>query len=166
MLNFVKSFLFSLVIVAISIFAILIIEKLDSYFGIKNFRSDISIVAGLIFLLIGVIFRIWAAWTFYQNQLRVITLTPQHTFIRSGPYKFSRNPLYVGIVSIALGSALLFGSLIGFISSVLIFLGWDVYVKRVEEKALEKKFGDSYIKYKQGVPRWLGFKKIMEDNAG
>jgi len=155
MLNFIKSFLFSLIIVAISIFTISIIEKLDSFFGIKNFRSDISIVAGLIFLLIGVIFRIWSAWIFYQNQLKVITLTPQHTFIRSGPYKFSRNPLYIGIISIALGSALLFGSLIGVFSAFLIFVGWDIYVKYVEEKTLEKKFGDNYIKYKQEVSRWL-----------
>ena len=155
MLNFIKSFLFSLIIVAISIFTISIIEKLDSFFGIKNFRSDISIVAGLILLLIGVIFRIWSAWIFYQNQLKVITLTPQHTFIRSGPYKFSRNPLYIGIISIALGSALLFGSLIGVFSAFLIFVGWDIYVKHVEEKTLEKKFGDNYIKYKQEVSRWL-----------
>lgn len=158
MFNFVKSFLFSLVIVAISIFAMVMIEKIDLYFDIKKFDSNINITAGLVFLLLGVIFRVWAAWTFYQNRLKVITLTPQHTFVKSGLYSFSRNPLYLGIVGIAFGSALLFGSLIGVICAILIFISWHMYVKFVEEKRLEKKFGESYIRYKQEVPRWLGFK--------
>lgn len=155
MFNFIKSFLFSIALVVIGILVMFIIEKVDLLLGLENFRSNFSLLIGIIFLIIGVVIRTWATLIFYQNRLKVVTLNPQHTFVKSGPYKFSRNPLYIGIISIALGSSLLFGSPTGVIAAILVFIGWDIYVGRVEEKRLERKFGDSYAQYKQEVPRWL-----------
>lgn len=136
----------------------LIVKKLDSLLGIKDFYSAPSVIVGIFILTIGFILRIRASFIFYQNNLKVISLRPQQTFVKSGPYKFSRNPLYLGIIGIILGLALLFGSPNGVIFSFLVFLSWDLYARLFEEKTLERKFGEDYLQYKQEVPRWIGFK--------
>jgi protein-S-isoprenylcysteine O-methyltransferase Ste14 len=68
--------------------------------------------AGALFLLgLGFLVRLWATFHFYVHNMRVISLEPQSTLITSGPYRFSRNPLYLGgNVFIFFGAALLLGS--------------------------------------------------------
>lgn len=155
MLIALKSFLFSVVIVVMALFSILVVENLDSLFGLPNFQSVFSIATGVAFLFLGIVLRIWSAYIFYKNRLKVIVLKPQHTLVKVGPYKFSRNPLYIGIVSIVFGIALVFGSPSSIIFSFLVFIGWDVYVRFHEEKTLEKRFGERYFQYKRQVARWL-----------
>jgi protein-S-isoprenylcysteine O-methyltransferase Ste14 len=75
-----------------------------------------------------------------------------------GPYRLTRNPMYVAELGLWLGWAILFGSLpvlIGFLvlSSVVTF----VFVPH-EERTLEAAFGQTYLQYKSRVPRW--FRKI------
>jgi protein-S-isoprenylcysteine O-methyltransferase Ste14 len=83
----------------------------DVLLGIPGFRSHLTIAAALLLLTIGFLLRVWATFYFYKQHLRVISLVPQKTLITSGPYRFSRNPLYLGgNVCIFFGASLLFGS--------------------------------------------------------
>ncbi len=75
--------------------------------------------------------------------------------ITGGMYKVSRNPMYLGMVVILLGIAVLFGSISPFISiPVFIWLIQSNFI-RLEEAALEETFGDEYREYKTRVRRWL-----------
>ena len=76
-------------------------------------------------------------------------------FISSGPYAYSRNPMYVAELALWLGWAILLGSLTVLGSAAI--LGWAMtrIVPR-EERALEASYGDSYRRYRDAVPRWLG----------
>jgi protein-S-isoprenylcysteine O-methyltransferase Ste14 len=47
-------------------------------------------------LALGFLLRVWATVYFYRHSMRVISLEPQTALITSGPYRFSRNPLYLG----------------------------------------------------------------------
>jgi hypothetical protein len=53
-------------------------------------------VVGCALLVAGFLLRVWATFHFYKNGMRVISLSPQRTLITSGPYRLSRNPLYLG----------------------------------------------------------------------
>ena len=83
--------------------------------------------------------------------MKVISLSPQRTLITSGPYAFSRNPLYLGgNVFVFLGAAPLAAVLITLIHFPFI----DLFVRR-EEKQLERDFGDDWLQYRRRVRRWL-----------
>jgi protein-S-isoprenylcysteine O-methyltransferase Ste14 len=75
--------------------------------------------------------------------------------VTGGMYRVSRNPMYLGMVVVILGIAVLFGSISPFIS-IPIFV-WLIQTNfiRFEEVALEKTFGDEYREYKSLVRRWL-----------
>ncbi|MGE4131203.1 MAG: isoprenylcysteine carboxylmethyltransferase family protein [Bdellovibrionales bacterium] len=75
--------------------------------------------------------------------------------IRKGPYKFSRNPIYLFFIIFGLGVALSLNSLwIGVMQiPVVVALRWLVIEK--EEQYLEKKFGEKYLAYKDQVGRWF-----------
>jgi protein-S-isoprenylcysteine O-methyltransferase Ste14 len=87
--------------------------------------------------------------------MKVISLSPQRTLITSGPYRFSRNPLYLGgNVFIFFGSALLFGSPIALFMTAIHLPFMDLFIRR-EEKQLEKDFGEEWVRYKKQVRRWI-----------
>lgn len=149
-----KSLLYSIWITALSMISVLILERIDIFLNINNFRSNLSVTIGLIFSVIGFIIRLWAGFLFYEKGLKIISFKPQEHLIQSGPYGFSRNPLYIGIILIVLGSALIVGSVSGVIASVFVFLFWNSSLGD-EEKQLERRFGNGYIEYKNKVSRWL-----------
>jgi len=75
--------------------------------------------------------------------------------VTDGPYRFSRNPVYVGLVCLLIGMTLMFGSLWGLILAPLFILSLNHFVIRYEEAYLENKFKDEYADYKSRVRRWL-----------
>ena len=77
------------------------------------------------------------------------------TLVTSGPFRFTRNPAYVGATLIYIGSALAARSVpaLTFLPIALVLLERGV-VER-EESYLEHRFGDTYRSYKSTVPRWF-----------
>jgi len=75
--------------------------------------------------------------------------------IISGPYRFSRNPIYLGFVCTLIGLPLAFGNYWGVILSPLLMILMVQLVIKHEEAYLEKKFGDEYTSFKSHVRRWL-----------
>jgi protein-S-isoprenylcysteine O-methyltransferase Ste14 len=87
--------------------------------------------------------------------MRVIALEPQKTLITSGPYRFSRNPLYLGgNVFIFFGAALLFGSPTALFATAMHIPLMELFIRR-EEQQLERDFGEEWQSYKKRVRRWL-----------
>jgi len=79
---------------------------------------------------------------------------PRHLVV-SGVYRHVRNPMISGVVLILVGEALLFRSL-GVLAWAMAFLALNaVYFPLVEERGLERRFGDEYRHYKRHVPRWV-----------
>ena len=150
-----KSLLHNIGVVIVGLGVAFIGTRLDSLLGLRDFRSGPTAVVGPLLLIIGFLTRVWATFYFYQNRMKVISLSPQRTLITSGPYRFSRNPLYLGgNVFVFLGAAMLFGSPAAVLITIIHFPFIDLFVRR-EEKQLERDFGDDWLRYRSRVRRWL-----------
>lgn len=75
--------------------------------------------------------------------------------VTAGPFRFSRNPMYVGVSLVLSGIAIFVGTVPVFLAPVAFFVTMNaVFIPR-EEKVLERIFGQAYIDYKNRVRRWL-----------
>jgi protein-S-isoprenylcysteine O-methyltransferase Ste14 len=75
--------------------------------------------------------------------------------ITDGPYRFSRNPTYLSLTLLCLGLAIVLDSGWVLILLILVFLLMNLWVVRREERHLEAKFGEQYLRYRASVRRWL-----------
>lgn len=105
-----------------------------------------------------VAFGVWNGWCLVLMARHQTALLPGGSTTRildSGPFGLSRNPLYVGLVALALGSALIGPSFWALISVPVGFalLWWGAVVP--EERYLAAKFGSTYADYCARVRRWL-----------
>ena len=79
---------------------------------------------------------------------------PTHLVI-TGLYRYVRNPMYVGVETVILGEALLFGSVALLIYGAVLFAGFYAFVLLYEEPKLRSSFGEEYVRFCRNVPRWI-----------
>jgi len=77
------------------------------------------------------------------------------SLVTSGPYRVSRNPMYLGMVLWLLGMAVFFGSLVTFIFPIASFAFANFVLVPREEAELARSFGQAYEDYRRAVRRWL-----------
>ena len=153
--NLLKSILHNIGVALVGVGLAYVGTIVDSVLGITAFGSSLVKGAGLLLVALVFLLRVWATFYFYSHKMRVISLEAQNTLITSGPYRFSRNPLYLGgNVFIFFGAALLFGSPTALIATAIHIPLLDLFIRR-EEKQLERIFGEAWQSYKKQVRRWL-----------
>jgi protein-S-isoprenylcysteine O-methyltransferase Ste14 len=81
---------------------------------------------------------------------------PPGALVIRGPYRFTRNPMYVGVLAILAGLALAHWSAPLAIYAAGVATAFVTFVRLYEEPRLERQFGDAYRRYTARVPRWLG----------
>ncbi len=139
------------------VFIVLVPYFLVSSYG--NFLSvDIGQIRfiGLIPMLFGVFMYVRCAWRFASvGKGTPAPFDPPKLLVVQGPYRYTRNPMYVGVLSLLIGEAILFSSSVLFFYTVIVFLCFHLFVVIYEEPTLRGKFGDSYRKYCESVPRWI-----------
>ena len=97
----------------------------------------------------------WAIVTMTRGGSNVPTNLPTTTIVESGPYRATRNPIYLALFLGLIGLAIAFDTLWLFMTLVLFALVVRYGVVAREEAYLERKFGDVYRSYRSRVPRWL-----------
>ncbi|MFL7793587.1 MAG: isoprenylcysteine carboxylmethyltransferase family protein [Anaerolineae bacterium] len=113
---------------------------------------------GLIVVTVGLALYTWCLvfhFRSYDDSVRV-SFSPPH-LVAAGPYRLSRNPMYVSGLLTWIGWTIFYGSLAVFFVLVLL---WAVFAFRViphEERQLEELFGEDYLRYKRSVHRWIGW---------
>ena len=110
---------------------------------------------GIVLLSIGAILAVWALAIFRSQRTPVYPTTTPTRLVTSGPFKFTRNPMYLGIAFILVALVFLLGSLPMFVAPVLFLLVMNLYYLPFEETKMEKLFGETYSSYRQRVRRWL-----------
>ena len=150
-----RSVLHNLVVVAVGLGVAYIGTRFDLLLGVQPWIFPFETALGWLLLLLGFLLRVWAAFHFYIHEMRVISLEPQSHLLTSGPYRFTRNPLYLGgNVFIFLGAALLLRSPAAVAITLLHLPFVDLFIRR-EERQLERSFGDEWREYRSRVRRWL-----------
>jgi len=153
--NLFKSLLHNVGIVIMSLALAYLGTLIDWLLGLPSLASRLAATVGAVLLALGFLLRLWAVVHFYNHNMKVISLEPQRSLVTAGPYRYSRNPLYLGAnVFCFFGAALLFGSPTALIMTAVHLPFMNLWIQR-EERQLEQKFGDRFRVYKKQVRRWL-----------
>jgi protein-S-isoprenylcysteine O-methyltransferase Ste14 len=110
---------------------------------------------GAIVFVLALALVAWAISTMMRAGSNVPTNLPATTIVDAGPYRFTRNPIYLGMVLGLIGLAIAFNSLWLLMTLALFALVIRYGVITREEAYLERKFGDVYRRYRARVRRWL-----------
>ncbi|HAM53764.1 MAG TPA: hypothetical protein DCP92_24860 [Nitrospiraceae bacterium] len=105
--------------------------------------------------LTGFILMMWAWWLFKQHAIAACPTARTTHITTDGPYRFTRNPMYLGMLLIMTGLALYIGTMPFFLSTIGYFAILNFVYCPYEENKLAKAFGQEYIQYRNRVRRWL-----------
>lgn len=160
---FAKASLFTLVVPGTVVVLVPYLLLADASLGAIDFLG--MTLLGLPLLLLGAALYLRCAYDFaWSGRGTPAPTDPPIQLVMSGPYRYCRNPMYVGILTILAGEALLYRDL-----RVLFFLFamavlFNIFILGYEERALGRQFGEAYARYCEAVPRWIpnwsGFKTL------
>ena len=110
---------------------------------------------GIVPIVLGVVVMVLADLRFKSVSTPISPFATPSSIVMSGPFRFSRNPIYLAMLLILLGGAVAWGTLTPFLVPPL--LGWLLTARfvRVEEASMLAAFGSEYEDYKSRVRRWL-----------
>jgi protein-S-isoprenylcysteine O-methyltransferase Ste14 len=112
-------------------------------------------------IVLGTMIYLWCAWDFATaGQGTPLPADPPKTLVARGLYRRVRNPMYVGILLLILGQAVLFVSLLLLGYGTLLWLVFHLFIIYYEEPTLKRLFGPAYEQYCASVPRWAPLLKI------
>ncbi len=114
-----------------------------------------AVWVGAVLVVLAVALFVWAIMTMTRAGSSVPTSRPTTTIVDAGPYGFTRNPIYLGMMLSLVGLAVAFDSIWSLITLILFFLIIRYGVVAREEAYLDRKFGDVYRGYRARVRRWL-----------
>lgn len=110
---------------------------------------------GNLVFLVALVLVLWAILTMVRAGNDPRPDTPDQALVERGPFRFSRNPIYLGFVLVALGFALRWGDLWGWMAVVVAHQLLDRLVAVREEPYLATRFGPAYVDYAKRVRRWV-----------
>jgi len=113
-------------------------------------------VPGLVIATFGAAVALWCIGTFaLVGRGTPAPFDPPREFVAVGPYRYVRNPMYLGAVAIIVGAGLMLRSPSAVAVALFFVALAHVFVLLYEEPTLEQQFGESYVRYKTSVNRWV-----------
>ena len=116
----------------------------------------VKIFLSVLLLVIGATLCLWTIYSFVRAKGSPVPLNPPQRLVTTGLYSRVRNPMVAGWIIMMFGVGVLLDSLsLIFIFTPLFLLLNILYLKTIEEKEMEKKFGQEYLKYRESVPMFI-----------
>lgn len=111
--------------------------------------------AGLVPIFAGLGLVVWVARLFSRHQTTIKPGAVSTSLLTNGPFRISRNPIYLGMTSVLVGTAIALGSLTPWlvVPVFVALIAWNVIP--VEEAMLAEAFGPQYSQYRASVRRWI-----------
>ena len=128
---------------------------LNFIFPVPAFLSPPSTYTGFLIIGFGLVLALWSRSLFLRNSTTLQLSEEPTSLVTSGPFRLSRNPIYLGMASILLGVAVLQGTLVAFAFPALFVMVIQFFIIPGEERKLENLFGELYREYKKSVRRWI-----------
>ena len=128
---------------------------LDRYAPIAEANIPVLPRLAVALIALGAAVVLWCGWEFRRARTPIMPFVEPTALVARGPYRFSRNPIYLGYTLSLTGVAALLGSSSPFV--VLPLFVWIIQRRFVEpeERLLEQRFGEVYRAYKTQVRRWI-----------
>ena len=119
------------------------------------YRSELPTTIGCVAIAFGIILMVVSFVMFLRHKTSVVPKRIPKSIITIGPYKYSRNPIYVADVIILIGYVLTLGAVLSFLL-VPAFI-WVIRTRFIdgEETHIRKEFGEAYEEYCQQTRRWI-----------
>lgn len=136
---------------------IILAPWLDKTWGLRlSILLPVRLSVGIVLLVIGVPMVFWTITRFLRTKGTPIPFNPPAKLVVNGLYRIVRNPMHLGWTVTLVGLALLMQSFTLLVIFIPLFiLVHVVYLKSIEEKELEKKFGQAYLDYRRRVPMFI-----------
>ena len=130
---------------------------LDKFLPVKlALAVPTNILLSVPVLIIGATLCLWTIYGFFKARGSPVPINPPQRLVTTGLYSWVRNPMLLGWIIMLFGVGILLNSIsLIFIFTPLFILLNVLYLKVVEEKEMEKKFGQEYVKYKESVPMFI-----------
>lgn len=135
--------------------AIITMLILNFVFPMASVVPPLWNLMGLVFMSSGVILNLIADKAFHQVDTTVKPFRESSSLVTRGVFQISRNPMYLGMVLVLAGIAILLRSFSPYLVIIAFVILIDRTYVRVEEYMLAKKFGAAWDRYKSKTRRWL-----------
>jgi protein-S-isoprenylcysteine O-methyltransferase Ste14 len=128
---------------------------LERYAPLLPLRGLIGRVVGAVLILFWLTLTIWSVRRFRASRTSLVPVRSTTALVIEGPYRFTRNPMYLGLLMLYVGTACWFGLLWPLLLAPALVAVVQVFVIGREERYLTRKFGDEYRRYQRQVRRWV-----------
>ncbi len=118
-------------------------------------KYGVALAVGIALAGLALALALWAMRTMRQAGTNVNPSEPALTIVRQGPYRFTRNPMYLALCLLLLGLGFILNDWLSLAFVVPLFLILHYGVILREERYLEAKFGGQYLALKREVRRWV-----------
>lgn len=126
------------------------------FLGWREVSSLAFPLLGILLIIVGALIPVWALWIFRCAGTEVNPTSPANRkLIVEGPYRFTRNPMYLGLVLATLGIAFWIGPWPMFVAPVALFATANFVHIPYEEVKMGRQFGAAYANYVRHIHRWV-----------
>ncbi len=116
--------------------------------------SGLRVVFGRALIALGAVVYAWCIWNFATlGRGTPAPIDPPRRLVVRGPYRYSRNPMYLGVLGVIFGWSILRRGLLPYLGAVCVI--FNLFIRLYEEPHLTKIFGQDYTAYCESVPRWI-----------
>jgi len=135
--------------------AFLISLALQARFPLPFLARPIALGLGGAIAALGALCIVTSIPTMLRGRGTLNTAGPSAALVVSGPYRFSRNPMYLGLTLLYAGVAVMFGVVWALLFVLPLVIYTQIWVIAPEERYLQRAFGDDYSVYSAHVRRWV-----------
>jgi protein-S-isoprenylcysteine O-methyltransferase Ste14 len=140
---------------AVTVFISLVVHFFVVRLPMSILPRAISLGIAIVLFIIAPLLAIPAIWRMKAAGTNVHPSEPTTTIVRGGPYRFTRNPMYLALTLLQIGVAFVLNDAITFLFAAALALTLHFGVILREERYLEAKFGEEYLALKRSVRRWI-----------
>ena len=127
----------------------------------------VASVAAAALILLGALVLLRCVWDFFaRGKGTLAPIDPPRNLVVSGLYRYTRNPMYNGVLAVLVGEAWLFNSTSVLTYAAFVLVAFHLFVVLYEEPVLQAQFHESYLAYRRSVPRWGFTTHPYEERTG
>lgn len=119
---------------------------------------------GVLITVLGLALAVWARIHLGRNWSASVELKQSHSLVRTGPYRITRHPIYVGLLTAVLGTSITRGDIRGLLAFLLVLVALLIKSRR-ENAVLRNHFGGEYESYRRDLKRRIDTNPTKDDNG-